>query len=235
MQKDDVNTIKFAAIICLVCSMALAGVQGTLRNKQETNKQIDQQINVLKALNPSFDPEGNELEADTRDLWFVQGKVPKEMIPLYFENYVETSDVTLADGSESKLYELKKEDALVSVAFPAEGKGLWSTVHSYVGLEPDLATIRGITFFDHGETPGLGGECSKPWFQRNFQGKKLWDDGVPVKLEIAKGTADPVTDYNVDGMSGATITGNGIEKFVNATFNLYNESLFAERRTGGES
>lgn len=235
MQKDDVNTIKFAAIICLVCSMALAGVQGTLRNKQETNKRIDVQVNILKALNPSFDPEGNELSDEDRENYFLNGNVPREWIPLYFENFVETQEVTLSDGSESKLYELKREEALVSVAFPAEGKGLWSTVHSYVGLESDLATIRGITFFDHGETPGLGGECSKPWFQRNFQGKKLWDNGAPVKLEIAKGTADPVTDYNVDGMSGATITGNGIEKFVNATFNLYNESLFDERRTGEES
>lgn len=235
MQKDEINTIKFAAIICLACSMALAGVQGTLRSKQETNKRIDKQINVLKALNPSFDPQGNELSEEDRDLYFVQGKVPREWIPQYFDNFVTTTDVELTDGESSILYELSKDDQLVSVAFPAEGKGLWSTVHSYVGLQPDLATIRGITFFDHGETPGLGGECSKPWFQRNFQGKRLWDNGQPVKLEVAKGSADPETPYNVDGMSGATITGNGIEKFVNQTFQQYNEAVFESKRAAEES
>ena len=235
MQKDEIQTIKFAAIVCLICSMALAGVQGTLRSKQERNKQIDKQINVLKALAPTFDPEGNPLSEENVDLYFVQGKVPKEWIPDYFQNFVQSEDVTLPDGTASILYKLNREDELVSVAFPAQGKGLWSTVHSYVGLETDLATIRGVTFFDHGETPGLGGECSKPWFQRNFQGKKLWENGEPVKFEVAKGTADPVTPYKVDGMSGATITGNGIQKFVNETFRQYNEAVFQPQRTTEES
>jgi len=234
MQKDDLNTLKFAGIVCLVCSMALAGVQGALRGKQETNKVIDGQINVLKALSPDFDPEGNPLEEGKRDEYFVVGKVPKEFIPAYFDQYVETEEVDLGDGKTGTVYSLKKDDQLVSVAFPAEGKGLWSTVHSYVGLEPDLATVRGVTFFDHGETPGLGGECSKPWFQRNFRGKKLWSDGAAVKLVIAKGAADPETEFNVDGMSGATITGNGIEKFVNKTFQQYDAAVFAERRAPQE-
>lgn len=235
MQKDELQTIKFAAIVCLVCSMALAGVQGTLRGRQERNRQIDKQINVLKALTPTFTPEGEPLSEEDVDLYFVQGKVPKSWIPDYFEQYVDSKDITLPDGTETLLYELKKDDQLVSVAFPAQGKGLWSTVHSYVGLETDLATIRGVTFFDHGETPGLGGECSKPWFQRNFQGKKLWEDGEPVKFEVAKGAADPETPYKVDGMSGATITGNGIQKFVNETFRLYNDAVFAAQRPTEES
>ncbi|MGA0369883.1 MAG: FMN-binding protein, partial [Kiritimatiellia bacterium] len=224
------HTIRFAAIICLICSMALAGVQGSLRSIQQRNKTIDGQINVLKALSPDFAPDGTPLTEEQIDLWFIQGKVPKNLIPEYFENFVTEQEVTLEDGVQSKLYTLHKEDQVVSYAFPAQGKGLWSTVHSYVGLESDLATIRGITFFDHGETPGLGGECSKPWFQENFRGKKLWEDGEPVKFSIAKGNADPETPYNVDGMSGATITGNGIQKFLNKTFAAYNEALFSEKR-----
>jgi len=230
MQKDDVNTIRFAAIICLVCSMALAGVQGTLRSTQQRNKQIDGQINVLKALNPDFAPDGSQLSDEVRLAYFLEGKVPKELIPQYFENFVVTEEVPLEDEKIGKLYTLKKDDKILAYAFPAEGKGLWSTVHSYVGLQSDMSTIRGITFYDHGETPGLGGECSKPWFQENFRGKKMWLDGEPVKLMIAKGTAEPVTDHNVDGMSGATITGNGIQKFVNLTYQQYNEAVFSERR-----
>lgn len=230
MQKDDLHTIRFAAIICLICSMALAGVQGSLRGIQERNKTIDGQINVLKALNPDFTPDGSPLSEADQELYFLQGKVPKNLISTYFEKYVTKQEVTMEDGSKRDLYVLKKDDKVISYAFPAQGKGLWSTVHSYVGLQADLATIRGITFFDHGETPGLGGECSKPWFQKNFRGKKLWQDGEPVKLVIAKGSADPETLHNVDGMSGATITGNGIQKFVNKTFQAYNEAVFQDKR-----
>ncbi len=227
MQKDDLNTIKFAAIVCLVCSMALAGVQGALHGKQEENKRIDQQINVLKALSPDFDPDGNALSEEQRDLYFVEGKVPREWIGRYFEGFI--TKETLGQGD---LYTLSRDNQPVAYAFPAEGKGLWSTVHSYIGLEPDLATIRGVTFFDHGETPGLGGECSKPWFQRNFRGKHLWMDGQPTALTIVKGKAEAGNKHQVDGMSGATITGNGIQRFVNKTFAAYNAEAFEAIRSG---
>lgn len=230
MQKDDIHTIRFALIICLICSMALAGVQGSLRGIQERNKTIDGQINVLKALSPDFAPDGTVLTDEQITEYFINGKVPKNLIPAYFEKYVSESEVEMANGTKRKLYTLKKDGEIVSYAFPAEGKGLWSTVHSYVGLQSDLATIRGITFFDHGETPGLGGEVSKPWFQENFRGKVLWQDGEPVKLTVAKGRADPETLHNVDGMSGATITGNGVQKFLNKTFQEYNEAVFSEKR-----
>jgi len=235
MQKDDLNTIKFAAITCLICSMALAGVQGVLDSKQKDNKRIDEQINVLKALSPDFDPDGKELSADDRDLYFVQGKVPKVWIPRYFENFVTKSEVMLPDEVKSLLYVLKKDGQVRAYAFPAEGKGLWSTVHSFVGLEPDLATVRGVTFFDHAETPGLGGEVSMPWFQRNFRGKILWKDDKPVNLVVTKGKAEPGNPHAVDGMSGATITGNGVQKLVNKTFRAYNETVFSAKRDGTEA
>jgi len=201
MQKDDLKTIKFAAIVCLICSMALAGVQGTLDGKQKENKRIDAQINVLKALSPDFDPDGKPLSAEDRDLYFVDGKVPKAWISRYFDNFVEKKEVELPEGVKGDLYILRRDKQVVAYAFPAEGKGLWSTVHSYIGLEPDLATLRGVTFFDHGETPGLGGECSKPWFQKNFRGKLLWENGEPVTFLVAKGKADPGSASAVDGMS----------------------------------
>jgi len=229
MQKDELNTIKFAAIVCLICSVSLAGVRTMLRPIQIRNRQIDEQINVLKALLPDFDPEGNALSREDRDRLFTQGRVDRSWIPLYFENFVQE-----VETSAGPLFKLVRDEAVIAYAFPAEGKGLWSTVHSFVGLEPDLATIRGITFFDHGETPGLGGEASKPWFQRNFQGQKLWMDGAPVLLEIVKGpNADPNSRTQVDGMSGATITGNGIQRFVNSIFRAYNEAVFNELRAGG--
>ena len=229
MQKDELHTIRFAAIVCLICSLSLAGVRTSLKGIQEENARVDVQINVLKALFPDFDPEGNDLSEEDRDRFFTQGRVDKSWVPLYFERFVTLEDVALPKGGEGRLYTLKRNDEVVAYAFPAEGKGLWSTVHSYVGLEPDLATIRGITFFDHGETPGLGGEASKPWFQKNFRGQLLWD-GEPVTLQVVKGGADPNSSTQVDGISGATITGNGIQRFVNNTFRAYNQAIFSEMR-----
>lgn len=231
MQKDDLNTIRFAAIVCLVCSLCLAGVHTALKDRQETNKRIDKQINVLKALFPDFDPEGNALTLEQRDQYFTEGKVPKAWIPKYFDTYISTNSVALPKEKTGLLYTLKRGDEVESYAFPAEGKGLWSTVHSYIGLEPDLSTIRGVTFFDHGETPGLGGECSKPWFQRNFRGEVIYTNGAPVTLVVTKGKAEPNDRSAVDGMSGATITGNGIQKFVNTTFRAYNEAAFQDMRS----
>lgn len=235
MQKDEVHTIKFAAIVCLVCSLSLAGVRTALHPIQVRNREIDNQVNVLKALFPDFDPEGNALTLEERDRLFTQGRVPRAWIPIYFDQFVTVEPVTLPNGSEGRLYTLRRDGEAIAFAFPAAGKGLWSTVNSFVGLEADLATIRGITFYDHGETPGLGGECSKPWFQRNFRGQKLWKDGEPVTLEVVKGRADPNSRTQVDGMSGATITGNGIQRFVNNVFRAYNEAVFNQLRSAHTS
>ena len=233
MQKDDLNTIRFAAIICLACSLVLAGVRTMLKSTQERNLQIDKQVMVLKALYPSFDPDGNPLTAEEQEELFLEGKIKKEhkdWIPRYFESYVSTNSVALPKDQAGMLYKLVRDEKVEAIAFPAEGKGLWSTVHSYVGLEPDLATIRGVTFFDHAETPGLGGECSKPWFQKNFQQQVIYTNGAPVTLEVVKGKAEMGDRHAVDGMSGATITGNGIQKFVNNTFRAYNEAVFEDMR-----
>lgn len=227
MQKDEIHTIKFAAIVCLICSLSLAGIRTVLLPIQVRNQRIDNQINVLKALFPDFDPQGNALSLEDRDRLFTQGRVPREWIPLYFDQFVTTEET-----EAGPLYILSRDGQPIAYAFPAAGKGLWSTVHSYIGLEPDLATIRGVTFFDHGETPGLGGECSKPWFQRNFRGQKLWYEGEPVTLEVAKGRAEPGSRTQVDGMSGATITGNGIQRFMNSIFRTYNEKVFESLRAG---
>ena len=86
--------------------------------------------------------------------------------------------------------------------------------------------MRGVTFFDHKETPGLGGECSKPWFQKNWVGKKIAVNAEPVMIKVVKGKAEPDDPHAVDGMAGATITGNGIQKFVYNTYKQYNTAVF---------
>ena len=75
----------------------------------------------------------------------------------------------------------------------------------------------------------MGGECEKPWFLNNFKGKILWKDGAQQSFKVAKGKAPPESDHQVDGMSGATITGNGITHFVNQDMSYY-ENYFSKIR-----
>ena len=103
-------------------------------------------------------------------------------------------------------------------AIPIAGKGLWSTLFGYFAIEPDGRTVKGITFYKHGETPGLGGEVDKPWFQQNFIGKRFVDENDQLLgIHVIKGKVqsdDQEAYHKVDGISGATMTGKGLEYFL---------------------
>lgn len=107
-----------------------------------------------------------------------------------------------------------ENDAGISgLLLPIEGKGLWSTLYGYIALEADLNTIRGITYYQHGETPGLGGEVENPRWKNGFHGKKLFDRAGRMAFKVVKGRAgdDP---FKVDGISGATTTSNGVTHMI---------------------
>ena len=119
-----------------------------------------------------------------------------------------------------------------AIIIPISGKGLWSTLYGYFALDLDLETVKGITFYKHGETPGLGAEVEKSWFQNNFIGKRFVDDeGNLVGIRIVKGKADPNSQYEVDGISGATITSKGLESFLVDDLKKY-EPFFQKIRSG---
>ena len=97
---------------------------------------------------------------------------------------------------------------------PIKGNGLWDIIKGYVALDLDLNTIKGITFYEHKETPGLGARITEDWFKESYIGKKVFDkSGNLVSVKIAKGKAVP-GPHAVDGISGATLTGNGINDFL---------------------
>jgi Na+-transporting NADH:ubiquinone oxidoreductase subunit C len=113
-----------------------------------------------------------------------------------------------------------------AVVLPISGKGLWSTIYGYLALEGDLEKVRGVTFYKHGETPGLGGECENPVWCAQWKGKSIRDEQKKlVGIEVKKGKVDPSIPaekaHKVDGLSGATITCNGINKFVLADLTAF--------------
>jgi len=141
---------------------------------------------------------------------------------------VSSDDLTSADKKKKlklPLYQWSEEDTVTRYAFPISGYGLWSTLYGYMALEKDLATVIGVTFYDHKETPGLGGECSMPWFMDQFAAKIVWADGKLLPFEVVKGGVAVKYPsgclHCVDGISAATITSNGITTFIREDLALY--------------
>lgn len=117
----------------------------------------------------------------------------------------------------SFVYLVRKPDgALDQVILPIRGYGLWSTLWGFIALDSDLVTIRGITYYQHGETPGLGGEVDNPNWKAQWRGKQAFEDGE-VAIRVIKGSVDEGTEnaeHKIDGLSGATITSKGVTNML---------------------
>ena len=110
------------------------------------------------------------------------------------------------------VYHLLEKGKLKILVLPIEGKGLWSTLYGYIALDADLNTVRGITFYEHGETPGLGGEVDNPSWKALWPGRTIHGEDGEIAIRVVKGRAGSVEDapHEVDGLSGATLTSNGV-------------------------
>ena len=99
---------------------------------------------------------------------------------------------------------------------PVHGYGLWSTLYGFLALEADANTVYGLSFYDHAETPGLGGEVDNPKWKAIWQGKKVYNEQGQAALTVMKGPVNPASktvDYEIDGLAGATLTSRGVSKY----------------------
>jgi Na+-transporting NADH:ubiquinone oxidoreductase subunit C len=196
--REDTKTITFAAGMCIVVSLLLSGMAAWLKPAQKANEAYDVKRNIVKAFG-----------IDT-------GSMKRPEIEATYEKRVKQQEGSLP------LYTWTDEggDKASKYAFPISGKGLWSMLHGYLSLEDDLETIAGISFYKHGETPGLGAEIEKDWFQSQFVGKKLYKDGIATQFRVVK-SGTPLTESSVDGISGATLTGNGVQALIRKDATAY--------------
>ncbi|NTV30099.1 MAG: NADH:ubiquinone reductase (Na(+)-transporting) subunit C [Candidatus Omnitrophica bacterium] len=226
----------FAFLVCAVSSFTLSLVSEALRPRQEFNADIDVKKNILKAARLQEPlPAGADGAAVAR---VFADKM--EGVVLDLQGNVVTGrrpESLKATEALLPLYIYKDGGAPVAYVFPVEGKGLWSTVYGYLAIGADAITVRGISFYRHGETPGLGAEVEQEWFRKGFEGKKIFDVDLrrlrPV--EIVKGRvvdSVPVADrdYYVDGISGATMTGRGVNAFLKERLGAYEPFLARIRR-----
>ena len=199
--REDTQTLTFAAIICVVCSLLLSGASAGLKGFQKANEEFDNHRNIVKAFGIDI------------------GEMDRASIESTYKSNVSTNS---AKDLMIYLWTDDGADSPSKYAFPISGKGLWSTLYGYLALDADLETIAGISFYKHGETPGLGAEIEKDWFLSQFKGKKLYADGAPTAFEVAK-PGSLLNDHAVDGISGATLTGNGVEALVRKDAAAYAE------------
>jgi Na+-transporting NADH:ubiquinone oxidoreductase subunit C len=115
------------------------------------------------------------------------------------------------------IYQVMENEQVVRLILPVYGKGLWSTMYGFIALKNDLQMVTGFIFYEHGETPGLGGEIDNPRWRAKWIGKRAFDESGELKIEVVKGTIDPASpqaQYQVDGLSGATLTTRGVDNLV---------------------
>ena len=226
---SNLKTFSFAAVLCLVASLSLTFASQGLKKYQVLNEKVDKQKNILKVLN-LLDA---SKKLSTNDILALYESKVKEA-------WVESSgDLNFESGEmDRKIFLYINNGAIVQYAIPISGYGLWSTLYGYFSLKGDGNTVAGITFYEHKETPGLGGECEAPWFQKNFIGKKITDmNNEFVSIGIFKGKvsegipAEKQINY-VDGISGASITANGIQAFLKSDLERY--EVFSKRLRSGE-
>ncbi|MBM4153656.1 MAG: FMN-binding protein [Lentisphaerae bacterium] len=240
MKQGETYILMYAAGICLVGSLLLAGATAGLKSQQEKMVELDRKTNVLKAFQePIADGAGRKLPGDriearyaehVREVWVdPDGKVVEGL------GAKEAAD-GIAAGRVLSLFQWVEGGTVRKYAFPVSGKGLWSTIYGYLALDESATTIVGVSFYKHGETPGLGGEIEQAWFQDQFKGRRVVADGRPIPVVVAKGKASPEASTDkarvvVDGISGATLTGNGVMAFLNAGLKRY-EAYFKTARKG---
>ncbi len=238
MQRDSVKqTFVVASCLCLVCSVLVSTAAVVLRPTQQENKTLDIQKNILKVagvLDENKPIAGQFAAVQTELIWLKEGTVVTEEDAKHEKLDLRTYDARkaskLAEYSDAVepagslpqisrrerfayVYLLKKGDgSLDQIILPIYGKGLWSTLYGFLSVDADTKTIRGITFYEHGETPGLGGEVDNPGWKALWNGKQAYgEDGKTPVIAVAKGASG---DHQIDALSGATITSNGVTSLV---------------------
>ncbi len=229
--KDSVSgTISVVVLVSLACSVIVAGSAVLLKSTQEEQKQLDKQKNILSV--------AGLLQADTKnsqikDLY--AKNIEPRCVELNSGNYTECpanfdAKAAVKDPKQSQpiaaeddkagirtranlaeVYLVKDTSGQVSqIVLPVYGRGLWSTMYGFLSVQPDGNTVNGITYYEHGETPGLGGEIENPRWQAQFVGKKLLSEQGEPALHIGKGASSD-KDHGIDGISGSTLTSNGVD------------------------
>jgi Na+-transporting NADH:ubiquinone oxidoreductase subunit C len=232
--RDSVGYIAFfAACVCLVCAVLVSSAVVVLRPLQAENRRVDRLGRVLEVadlIGPDESPSAEEIvrrfeqHIAPRVVELKTGEYVPDVDPQDFDQRRAARDPEHSRPAPANparvarlpdrgvVYHVMKGEQIGAFILPIQGYGLWSTLYGYLALEADANTVAGITFYEHGETPGLGGEIENPRWQALWRGRQVFDAEGRVRLQVIKGHAGrPAEDpFRVDSISGATITARGV-------------------------
>jgi len=231
-------TLIFAGIVCMICSVLVSTAAVALSERQEKNQLLDKQANVLQAcglIKPGEEISSKDIEERFKKIKPLlistkTGELAQEGDPATHDWVKASKDPDQSYSVSpnpskvkrvpnlSVIYQLLDDDSVTMYVFPIEGMGLWSTLRGFIALDAqDLNSVRGLTYYSHGETPGLGGEVDNPKWKALWNGRKVFDASGKVVIQVIKGTAGNVqaAPHQIDGLSGATITSRGVSNMLN--------------------
>mgnify|MGYP006134092357 FL=1 len=232
------KTLVVALALCIVCSVIVSAAVVILKPIQEINKTLDRKRNILAAAGMlEKNATGEDInkqfsDINTRVVDLNTGKFADDAVDLArYDPLKAAKDPDLSEALTTKqdLAKISRREhyAIVylvenpqgdieKVILPIRGYGLWSTLYGFIALESDGNTIAGLGFYEHGETPGLGGEVDNPRWKAFWPGKQVYRDGE-VEIGLVKGSVDPAdvdASWEVDGLAGATLTSKGVTNLV---------------------
>ena len=228
------RVLSVAALVCVVCAVLVSAAVVLLRPIQDRNALLQRQRDILEVA-------GLYQPAASVEAQFA--RIEPHLVKLSDGSYVEGGDAVRFDIAKMSrdpkqsdpvpgdldvakvhrrprdmpVFLVRGETGIETVILPVHGYGLWSTMYAYVALDGRGERVKGVTFYSHAETPGLGAEVENPRWRGSWVGKRLVDDAGQVRFDIAKGApADADAEYHVDALSGATLTSNGVENMVHS-------------------
>jgi Na+-transporting NADH:ubiquinone oxidoreductase subunit C len=231
MSRDSTAKILTVAfLLCVICSILVSAAAVGLSERQERNKAAEKKKNILMAAgmydeDVSLDEQFSTIQ--TRIVNLQTGEFTDDFDVASFDSRVAAREpetrFVIPEGQDlagikahsryQEVYLVMDGDTLQQVILPVYGKGLWSTMYGFISLDADVTTVVGFAFYEHGETPGLGGEIDNPNWKKLWPGKRIYDDQGKTRIEVVKGTVDRDSAnaiYQVDGLSGATLTARGV-------------------------
>jgi Na+-transporting NADH:ubiquinone oxidoreductase subunit C len=240
-RNSNTYTILFASIVVAVSAVLLSLAVMFLKPAQERNKRQEKMTDILYTIGLDKDNLSEKAKADGLTLNY-------QVIESYFNKFFTRQLALKSDGTPDESVnafdinmkaEVKKPadeqhfpvfiavmDGKKYYVIPLYGKGLWDDIWGYIALEEDINTVKGVKFGHKGETPGLGAEITKKWFENQFKGEKIYDkDGTFRGITLLKGNKDPQNtdkeDHEIDAISGSTLTSNGVTNMIQERLKHY--------------
>jgi Na+-transporting NADH:ubiquinone oxidoreductase subunit C len=227
------KTLIVALVLCLVCSVIVSTAAVKLKPLQIANAELDRKRNILQVAGLLREDRPIDELFENIEIRIVNldtGEYSDAVDARTYEQRRAARDAALSVALPSKVdiarigrranyatvYLVREGDDIKTIVLPVHGLGLWSTMYGFLALQGDTRSVYGLQFYEHAETPGLGGEIDNPKWRSLWNGKLVFDEQDQPRIEVVRGRVvpGPYAKYQVDGLAGATLTAVGVSNLV---------------------